>query len=298
MTLLTISLILAVFAQLLTAVSVLIDKYIVTSPDISHPVSYAFYVGLISGVVVVLLPFSLVTIPSTYVLLLSVLGGYVFIGSIWLLYGALKIASATDVVPWLAAVTTVVTFIVSFLLLQEDLPKSFPYALIFFVIGMLLVGHFRFNARSFVLVVISGIFFGLSAVLIKIIFLEASFIDGFFWSRMGNVLGAVSLLALPACRRAVFQTSKHAKKRTTALIFINRVIGGVAFLSVAYAINTGSVSVVKSLDSLQFLFIFLFIFLLRHRIPEWFEHEFRPGHVLHKVLAMTFIAVGFLILFI
>lgn len=287
----------AVFGQILSAFIVLIDKYIVTSKDVSRPSVYAFYVGIISGIVLVLLPFGVIHVPSPFIIGFSLLIGFSFIGSILLLYSALKIASATDVVPWLAAISTITTFVLGFVILKESLPESFPSALFLFVVGMLLVGHFRFNAKSFSMIVFSGLLFGFSAVLLKILFNHTSFADGFFWSRMGNVIGAVALLAWPACRQGVFGGSKSVTKKTTSLILLNRVLGGIAFLSTLYAIRIGSVSIVNSLNSLQFLFVFVFIFLLRNKMKEQFDHEFRPGHVAHKILAMVFIASGFFVLF-
>ncbi len=297
MTLFAVSFTLAIFAQVLNACIVLIDKYIVTSTHISRPSVYAFYVSIISGVVVILLPFGVITTPSPLVILISLAIGLTFIASIFLLYSALKIASATDVVPWLAAVSTIVTFLLGFLFLEENLPRYFPYALALFVIGMLLVGHFRFNAKSFTFVVLSGIFFGISAVLLKSLFSHTDFVNGFFWSRMGNVLGGLLLLLIPECRQSVFHTSKNSPHKTTFLIVLNRALGGIAFLSTLYAIRIGSVSIVNSLSSLQFVFIFLFIFLLKNKMQKTFHHEFRPGHVLHKMLAMLFIVFGFSVLF-
>ena len=247
---------------------------------------------------IILIPFGVIHVPSLYVAGISLVIGVTFIASILLLYSALKVASATDVVPWLAAVSTIVTFLFGFMFLDETLPRYFPYALVLFIVGMLLVGHFRFNAKSFAFVVISGIFFGISAVLLKTLFTHTDFVNGFFWSRIGNVVGALLLLAWPNCREAVFHTSSASTHKTTLLIVINRALGGVAFLCTLYAIRLGSVSIVNSLSSLQFVFIFLFIFLLRKKMHALFAHEFRPGHVLHKMLAMTFIVLGFIVLFI
>lgn len=293
----TLALFLAVFAQVLNACIVLIDKYLVTSTHISRPSAYAFYVSIISGVVIFMVPFGGIHIPNPYVVGISVLIGVTFVISILLLYSALKIASATDVVPWLAAVSSITTFLAGFVFFEESLPRFFPYAVVLFVIGMLLVGHFRFNAKSFLFVVLSGVLFGISAVLLKILFGHTDFSNGFFWSRMGNVFAGFLLLLWPDCRKAVFHASKASSHKTTFLIVLNRALGGIAFLCTLYAIGVGSVSIVNSLSSLQFVFIFLFIFLLRNKMKALFQHEFRPGHVLHKLLAMTFIVAGFLVLF-
>src|SRR3989344_7164103 len=149
------SIVLVLVGQLFNAFIVLVDKHIVTQTAVKRPVVYAFYVGIISGVVMFLLPFGVVNIPSFEILALSALIGIVFIISIILLFSALKSANATDVVAWLAAISTLTTFIGGYFFLDEDLPASFPYALILFLVGMILVGHFRFYARSFTLVVFS-----------------------------------------------------------------------------------------------------------------------------------------------
>lgn len=292
------SLVLVIIGQILNAAIVLIDKYIVTSTTISRSSVYAFYVAIMSAIVIIMVPFGIVHIPSITVIRISLLIGAVFIFSILFLYESLKNASATDVVPWLTAVSTIVTFLLGNIILHEQLPKSFPTALVLIVIGMLLVGHFRFNAKSFIFVVVSGILFGLSAILTKILFQHADFADGFFWSRMGNAVAALALLLWPSCRQGVLHSSKSAGHKTTYLVVLNRVLGGLAFLCILYSIRIGSVSIVNSLSSLQFLFIFVLIFLMRNKMVKQYEHEFRPGHVAHKILAMVFIIAGFFVLFI
>ena len=292
-----VSILFVVFGQFLNAVVILIDKFIITRTAISKPAAYAFYVGMISGIVLILVPFGLVHAPSTITIILSIITGLSFIGSIYFLFDALKDANATDAVAWLASVSTVTTFLLGFFILKEKLPESFPAALIFLLIGMALVGHFRFHAKSFLLIVISGILFGLSAVLMKIMFDQTTFIDGFFWSRMGNVLGALVIILLPGTREAVNNNSKEVSMGTTVLVIVNRVLGGLAFLSILYAIKAGSVSIVNSLASLQFIFVFVLIFLLAKKLPHLYEHEFRPGHIFHKSLAAIFIMAGFFVLF-
>lgn len=292
------SILFVVIGQLLNASIVLIDKYIVTKTSVTRPGVYVFYIGLISGVVLIMLPFGIVGLPDMYTIFLSLDIGFVFVLSLLFLFRALKHANATDVVVWLTAISTLTTFIFSAVFLNEKLPDSFPYAIAFFLVGILLVGHFRFNARSFFQVLVSGVLFGLSAVLLKVLFSHTNFIDGFFWSRMGNLTAALSLLLFPSIRNHLFAITKKTTRKTRILILINRVLGGLAFLFILYAIRLGPVSVVNSLSSLQFFFIFLIIFVFRKYMPELYHHEFRHGHILHKTLAMAFIITGFFILFI
>ena len=292
-----ISIALVVIGQIFNACIVLIDKYIVTKTSVSDPKVYAFYVAIISGVVVFMLPFGVVHMPDVYTVLLSLIIGLTFIISIVLLFSSLKSAHATDVIAWLTAISTLTSFLLGSYFLNETLPVHFPYALILFLIGMALVGHFRFHAKSFLYVFLAGALFGLSAVLVKVLFSHTDFIDGFFWSRMGNVVGACALFFYPGVRSAILSASKSTSHQTSSLIVVNRILGGVAFLCILYAIRIGSVSIVNALSSLQFVFVFILVFLLKKHIPEFYEHEFRKGHVLHKVFAMLFIMAGFFVLF-
>ncbi len=294
----TLSIVFVVIGQMLNAIVVLLDKHIVTNTSVTRPSVYAFYVGLVSSFVLIMLPFGVVGFPSREVLMLSIDIGFVFILSIIFLYRALKHANTTDVVAWLTAISALTTFIFGAIFLNEELPATFPFAMILFIVGILLVGHFRFYARSFLQVLGAGILFGLSAVLIKILFSETTFADGFFYSLMGNVFGALALLLLPSIRNSVFHITKNTGSKTGALIVANRILGGLAFLCILYAINLGSVSIINALSSLQFVFVFLMIFLLSKKVPELYSHEFRPGHILHKIIAMCFIVAGFFILFI
>ena len=288
---------LVIFGQLLSAASVLIDKYVVTQTTVTRPSVYVFYVGITSGVALLLLPFGVVHMPDVTTIWLSLDIGVVFIISIRFLYRALKHANATDVIAWLTAVSALTTFIFGDLFIGEELPRGFPVAIALFIAGVLFVGHFRFYALSFIQATIAGILFGLSAVLLKLLFSHTDFIDGFFWSRMGNMTAALSLLVFPSMRSHIFHITRSTTSRVGALIVANRVLNGVAFLSILYAIRIGSVSIVNALSSLQFVFIFLLIFLLAKYVPRLYAHEFRSGHILHKIVAMCFISLGFLALF-
>src|SRR3989344_1676609 len=130
---------LVIFGQLLSAASVLIDKYVVTETSVTRPSVYVFYVGMTSGVALLLLPFGIVHTPDMTTVWLALLIGFVFIVSIRFLYRALKHANATDVVAWLTAVSALTTFAFGSLIINETLPKSFPVAMVLFITGMLFV---------------------------------------------------------------------------------------------------------------------------------------------------------------
>src|SRR3989344_5462055 len=249
---------LAALAQLISAGTVFIDKYVLVSKaHIGKPIVYAFYISILSGFVLVLVPLGLVSLPTSAVLYLSLFASATFISSIVLLYTALKEGHASDIMPVVGGVAAVATAVSAHQWLHKDLPLAFIPAFALMVVGMFLVSHFRLTNRQKILVVLSGIFFGATAFLTKLIFLETSFLDGFFWSRMTNVVGALFLLALPANRAAIFSGYRGSSSGTKWLVVSNKTLGGIAAILTLLAISLGSVSVVQALAGLQFVFLLL-----------------------------------------
>ena len=289
---------LVVIAQLVNASTVLVDKYLlVDTRGVGKPSVYAFYISLLSGFVIVLVPFGAVSWPSLSVLVLSLLTALAYIFSIFFLYSALKIAIPSDVVPVTGAVSAVTTFAFAYWWLHQDLPQGFFLGFTLLTIGTLLISHFRFNRESFSLVFLAGILFGASTFIIKLIFLQTSFVDGFFWSRMANVFMAALLLLLPANLEAVNRGIKQVSPKAKWLIIANKTLAGGAFVLILLAIKMGSVSVVNALSGLQFVFLFSFAYLGARRFPEIFHHEIRPHKFPHKLFGVIFIILGFASLF-
>ncbi len=290
---------LAALAQLISAGIVLVDKYVLVShAHLGRPAVYAFYISILSGFVLVLVPFGVISIPSFNVLALSMLASVTFILSVLFLYTALKRGNASDAIPIVGAVSAVVAAHLAYVFLDQDLPRAFIPAFILLVIGTVLISHFKFTGKSLGLVVASGIFFGASAILIKLIFLETSFIDGFFWSRMTNVVGALFLLAIPANRRAIFhgyRTSSHGMKW---LVVSNKTLGGVAAFLTLLAIHLGSVTIVNAMAGLQFVFLLSFAYFSARWFPSVFKGEVHPHQFPHQVYGILCVVAGIAALFV
>lgn len=289
---------LAAFAQLITAGNVLIDKYVlVTHEHLGKPVVYAFYVSILSSVVVVLVPFGVISLPSAIVLSLACLASVTFILSIYFLYRALKRGHASDAVPLIGAISAIVTATLAFIFLHQDLPRAFIPAFLLFVIGMTLISHFRLSWKGLGDVAVSGVCFALTAVLIKLIFLHVGFLQGFFWSRMTNVLGALLLLAIPANRQAIFHGYRRSSSKMKGLVIFNKALGGSAgFLTLA-AINLGSVSIVNAMAGLQFAFLLLLVSIGAQFFPHVFRGEVRKHNFPHQLYGVFCIMAGLAALF-
>lgn len=291
--------VLAALAQFISAGIVFIDKYVlVTKTHVGKPIVYAFYISILSGFVLVLVPFGLVSIPSSTVLVLSFLSSVTFISSIVLLYTALKEGHPSDIMPIVGGVGAVATAICAWQWLHEDLPGSFIPAFACMVLGMFLISHFRLTKRQKLLVVFSGAFFGVTAFLTKLIFLETAFLDGFFWSRMTNVIGALLLLIIPANRKAIFSGFRGSSSGTKGLVIANKTLGGIAGVLTLLAISLGSVSIVQAFAGLQFVFLLVIAYILSGRFPAVLRGEMHRKGLTHKLAGILCIVLGLAILFV
>lgn len=257
---------LAIAAQFLSAVSVLIDRHIVLrATHIGRPIVYTFYVSLLSGFVVVLAPF--VSLPDFHALSLSLVNAAAFISAIFCLYSALTHARASDVAPVVGAVSAMTTLIFAGLWIEGDVTASFVLPVLLLAGGTALISRFHFSRHALSFTLLSGFFFGIVAFTFKLVFIELPFVDGFFWTRATSVVLALGLLIVPVWRAAIFHGGKKSSSRAKGLVIGNKIIGGVASILTALAISLGSVTVVNSLAGLQFVFLFIFALVFAKHMP-------------------------------
>ena len=286
------------FANLISAVVVLLDRHLVSDRAYGKSEVYAFYVGVLSIFVIALLPFHVVLKPSFHVILLSIITALSYMVSIIYLYKALRVSDASDVAPMLGAVVALSAYVFNLAFLHETYNGNFLPAFTFLVIGMVLMSYFRFTKKSFFFVIISGALLGFSFIFMKILFTLTTFPDAFFWSRMANVLAALLLLLIPINRNAILRSFYKTRPRTVYLTFINKAMSGVAVLMIFYAINIGHVSLVNALNGLQFVFLFIFALIFSKKFPKYFDETILSNHnAFFKVMATFFIVVGYFLLF-
>jgi len=289
---------LAIAAQALFATSTFVDRHVLThSRGIGKPAAYAFYISLLSGFVLVLVPFGVVSEPSLIVLELSLATAATFILGLLLLYHALKEGTASDVMPVVAAFSAIATFVWAYLFLDEGLPAMFIVSVALFIIGTFLISKFKFRRLGLYHVIAAGLLFGVSTVLIKLIFHETTFWDGFFWSRMANVIGAGFLLLWPGNAKAIFHGVKSSSHGTKWVVLGNKMLAGVAAAMTFFAISLGSVSVVNAMAGLQFAFLLLIAFLFATRFPQVLEGEIDTKGLPHKLWGIGLIALGLAVLY-
>lgn len=303
--------IITIFAYLLGAITVILDKYLLGSERISAPFVYAFYVGILGLGVLIFWPLGLffpafvLHVPSTFQMIISFISGTFFLFAITTLYFAIKKSEASKVTPVTFSIVPIITFFLAYLFSLENFS-----ALKILGVGLLIFGGLfisfdlplKLNKKKFFagfyLSILAGILFGISTFTLKIVYEDQNFFNGYTWTRIGAFLGTLLLLVLPKWRKGILHSLKHGKKKegslATGAIFVsNKVIGGTSTALINIAIGMGSVTLVSSLISIQYVFVLIIAALLGKRAPHIFEEKLMFWDWAQRISAIFIITLGF-----
>ena len=308
-------LLLATAGQFLNAVVAILDKYIVSDAKaLPRPFVYAFYsclltsswififaLSFIPGLDDIGLPnFSDVQKPTIQVTAMAFLAAYTFFMALVSMFDALKHSDASDVMPAIGGVSALASFGMSYLFFDIPLAPHFVFGILLLATGTFLLSHVRLAHNTSVILHVfhAGLFFALHYIVMKGLFEETSFADGFFWSRICFVLFALSLLLVPTYYEKITEQTKSTSRRTGYLVIGTKILAGVAAFMLLKATDLGDVAVVQALDGLKFVFIILLSYIVGTFTPHAAgENEFDFKTLIRKALYIGVIALGFVVLF-
>lgn len=304
---------LATAGQFLNAIVAVLDKYIVSDEKaLPRPFVYAFYSCLLTGFWVViyflgLIPFFAhigmptfqnVHSPSLQVVSMSFLSAYTFFGALVSMYDSLRETDASNVMPIIGTVSALSAFGMSYIFLDAKLTHGHIIGIIFISLGTLLVARSLPGLRVGLHVLHSGVFFALHYITMKGLFLQTSFDNGFFWSRISFVIFALSLLMVPVYLDAIREQTKTTTKKTGYLVLVTKIIAGVSAFLILKATDWGEVSVVQALDGIRFVFILFITVIFAHWLPaSATDRDTRPQVFVRKFIFTIMILAGFFMLF-
>lgn len=304
---------LATAGQFLNAIVAVLDKYIVSDEKVlPRPFVYAFYSCLLTGFWAVifflgLIPplaaigvptFANVSFPTIQVISMAFLTAYTFFMALMSMYDALKNSDAAVVMPIIGTISALSTFGLSYVFLDAHLSQGHVIGIILISLGTLMVAKGIPEWSVVLHVVHSGIFFGLHYITMKGLFMETSFDNGFFWSRISFVLFALSLLMVPVYWDKIKEQTQTTTKKTGILVLSTKVCAGVAAFLLLKATDLGSVAVVQALDGVRFVFILLITSVLAHWLPTAAtDKDIRPHVFFRRFMYIAIITSGFFMLF-
>ncbi|MCL5224270.1 MAG: EamA family transporter [Patescibacteria group bacterium] len=291
-------------AYLLSAVSFIVSKVMLTDliPD---PWVYTFWTNVLGVLVVVLLPFGFF-IPPLSVILASFGSGITYVLALIVFNKLLFREEASQVVPLAGGLTPLFVLLLASSFLSEFLSVAELIGFALVVVGGFVVAHEEslrerirhMGAKLFWGSVVAAFFFGVSQVLMKFVFNNGPFLNGFIWRGFGAILGALLLLIPFKPRKAIFGSFK-ASNVNAGFIFISGQLAALgSFVLVNYAFSLGPVSLVNALSGVQYAFLFGFIVFLSKRYPKLLKEPLRAGIVRQKIIGIVLIMAGMFALFV
>jgi uncharacterized membrane protein len=258
-----------------------------------------FFLGLIPQLAALGMPsLTNVQFPTIQVISMAFLSAYTFFMALVSMYDALKHSDASVVMPVIGTISALSTFGMSYLFLDSSFSMEHIVGILLLSFGTLLVARSLPEWNVFLHVLHSGIFFALHYITMKGLFLETSFDDGFFWSRVSFVLFALSLLMVPVYWDKIKEQSKSTTKKTGIIVLVTKVVAGVAAFLLLKATDLGEVSIVQALDGVRFVFILFITALFAHWLPSSAtDRDTRPKTFVKKFVFTVVIVLGYFMLF-
>ena len=293
-------LIVAILAYLILSLVFLVDKYLLTGPILNSK-AYAFYVGALGSLVLLLAPFVGFYLPGRFDLLLSLFTGMVNVLALFWFYKTLQLFEASRVIPTIGGFTPLFTFFLVYFSSANEEILSLPHAiaLVLLVLGGVLINfkkEEKLNLKSLSFSLVSAFFFSLAFVLTKYVYLNQPFWNGFIWKGLGGSLMAICFFLLfPEVRKEVFRKKEKTSKKT-ALIFLLNQAGGAGATTLQnwaiYLAPLATIPLVHALNGVQYLFLFIFSLLLSLKFPAILKEEISWQVVLQKTVALILIITG------
>jgi uncharacterized membrane protein len=294
----------ALISYFLSSIVIILDKFILGAKKVSSPPVYSFYIGLLGLGALMFAPFGF-SIPSPIQILISVISGALFTLGILALYFAIQKSEASRVAPFVGAIIPFATYAISILFFGEKLNDVQSVGAFLLISGGLLIsfdlplriGNKKFFS-GFNFALFAGLILALAYSLFKFVYNDQQFISGFIWTRFGSAGIVFSFFLVPSWRKDIIKSLKgfrrptHSHYHAGALVLLNKIIGGTASILFNYALSLGSVTLINSLISTQYVFILILASIFSLWNPKVFEEKLFFWDWAQKVGAIILIASG------
>lgn len=301
----------AVIAYIFNAGALLIDRILIRT-SLSNPAIYTFYVNLLQLLVVFLIPFGY-HFSLNNAFYLAVASGVLSVLAFYAYFTSLKLNEASVVGPVVGTFNPLFSLILGgFLFASQALSTTQHLAFFVLLTGTVILTWNLWRQglnlnRKFVMMVVSGFFFGFSYVLLRQSFVESSFLDGFINSRVASGIFVLSFLLFPEVKKPILQffykesqvTSSQANessRSTLILLGAGQIMGAISVTLITFGVSLASPALVNALFGVQYLVILIVSLLLAKSHPHLLEEKLSQRVIARKTLGALVISLGLYLL--
>jgi drug/metabolite transporter (DMT)-like permease len=287
----------AIGGYTLLAGEAVLSKFLVTD-RLKNWQLYTFYIGLLSGFVLVFTPFGFEW-RGAEAFLVAIFSGFLFYLALAFLFQSLLVSSAVRVYVLFGAAMTLSTVFFARVFLGDKITPAALLGIGFLIAGSFLIS-FKHYKKSFFAnwqrTILAGILAALSYVVLKYAYNQQNFVSGYVISRMGISISAILSLAWPSFRKKIFANFKKGKKKEHIKNFFGSIaaksVAGTGTVMIHYAIFLGSVTIVNALVSVQYLLTFILSIILSFYWKKIFIEKFTLLNVVLKFVGVVLVVLG------
>lgn len=294
---------LAVVGYFFLAVNNLLDKFVLTK-SVPSPAVLTVYSTVPMLLLLALTPFG-VELLFAGDWIWAVASGIAFGLGLYFLFAGVRIGEQSHIAPFNGAMVAFFTFLIASFVLGEELSGKQVLGLILLVVGSIILSFEQSRKHTglhigFLWAAVSGLCFAISHVTAKYVYEAYPFLTGLIWTKVGMALvGLAFLLLSPAVRKAIFASRNKTvapktfgKKHALLLVYASRIVSLVGVLLVQYAIAIGNVSLVTAMAGIQFVLLFILIYLFTVFLPAWYKETFTRRETVALVVGIVLVGAG------
>lgn len=274
-------------AYFFNALSVLANKFLLKKV-IPDPLTYTFYISVLSLLAILALPF--VKIPTFEVFVLASFSTLLWTMGAYFMYKALKIGQVSRVIPIIGTIIPLILLIAA--AGTNAILGTQILAVLVLILGMvfLTITNWRggLSRQEIIFEIISAVSFATAYILLREAYKSLDFFSVLVWSR---------LVLIPFCLFFLLKRKVVRSKIALNFIFIGGQITGVASeLLILFSISLATPALVNSLQGIQYVFLFIFALFLGKKYPAVFEEKYSFLGILAKIFGIAAIGLGLYLL--
>jgi drug/metabolite transporter (DMT)-like permease len=289
------------FAYLFFALSAFGDKLILQGPP--KPKSYTFYAGILSILAIFLIPFFGLSFPNIWLFLLIVLDAIIFILGMYFGYKAVEQFEVSKVATTIGAVQPIFIFFISwFFWGYQALSTSNLFAFLLLFTGSIFISFDKkpeLTKQYLKLTLLAGLMYSLDYVLLKHIFSNFPFIQGYIWRSIFVALAATSLLIKKKNRAEIFKKRDILNGKLKKIFFATQTVGGIESILQSFAISLAPIAflpIMNSMRGLQYVFLFVITSFFTIFFPKILKEKTSKKIIIRKIISIFLIVFGLIIL--
>jgi len=317
---------LAILGYFFNSLSIFLDKYLLGG-SLPSPKIYAFYAGIFSLLILLIIPIGVLVsygfltplekifpesleiflIPQFPLIVLTFFPGIIFILALLFYYQGIKDFEISRIGPAVGGIVPLFTLILislfSFFPLNLGFEKQIIVfkeylALLFLVLGTMILVFQKEKLATFKILKLSitaSFLFSLSFVLSKIVYNFLPFWPAFIWMRMGDFIGAISLLIFSEVRHGIFFQKEISKEKIALPFIFAKGAGGLGSVLQNGAIFLAPIvflPIINALAGVQYIFLMILAILFFFKFPKILKEEISKRVLFQKIISILLILIG------